>query len=189
MVKQASTVNDRLRTYWTPPMERYFIDLMLDQVEKGNRVGHTFNKQAWTDMLIIFNEKFGSKYDKDVLKGRYKNLWEQYNDVKILLQQPGFVWDETGQLVIASDQVWDSYLKKHPDIRCYKTKPVLNYKDMCIIYGYTIADGRYSRSSHDVEFEDYGTKIREGSSSQTGSFVHRGQLGHQQWIDFSLTSC
>ncbi|KAI3956271.1 hypothetical protein MKW92_028094 [Papaver armeniacum] len=171
MVKQASTVNDRLRTYWTPPMERYFIDLMLDQVEKGNRVGHTFNKQAWTDMLIIFNEKFGSKYDKDVLKGRYKNLWEQYNDVKILLQQPGFVWDETGQLVIASDQVWDSYLKKHPDIRCYKTKPVLNYKDMCIIYGYTIADGRYSRSSHDVEFEDYGTKIKEGSSSQTGNFV------------------
>ncbi|MCL7030671.1 hypothetical protein MKW94_006273 [Papaver nudicaule] len=171
MVKQEPTVNDRLRTYWTPPMERFFIDLMLDQVEKGNRVGHTFNKQAWTDMLIMFNENFGSKYDKDVLKGRYKNLWEQYNDVKILLQQPGFVWDETGQLVIASDHVWDAYLKKHPDIRYYKTKPVLNYKDLCIIYGYTIADGRYSRSSHDVEFEDYGTKIREGSGSQIGNSV------------------
>ncbi|KAI3951538.1 hypothetical protein MKX01_018654 [Papaver californicum] len=153
MVKQALTVNDRLRTYWTPPMERYFIDLMLDQVEKGNRVGHTFNKQAWTDMLTMFNENFGSKYDKDVLKGRYKNLWEQYNDVKILLQQPGFVWDETAQLVIASIKSGMLILRH------------------VIIYGYTNADGRYSRSSHDVEFEDYGTKIREGSGSQTGNFV------------------
>lgn len=95
-------------------MERYFIDLMLEQLHGGNRSGHTFNKQAWTDMLMMFNTKFGSQYDKDVLKSRYTNLWKQFNDVKNLLSHSGFTWDGSRQMVIADDYVWDIYIKvKH----------------------------------------------------------------------------
>lgn len=46
------------------------------------------------------------------------------------------------------------YLQAHPDARSYKTKAVLNFTDLCLIYGYTTADGRYSRSSHDIDFDD-----------------------------------
>lgn len=113
MGSQTPTSNDRSRTYWTPTMERYFIDLMLDQMHRGSRIGHTFNKQAWTDMLTMFNAKFGSQYDKDVLKGRYTNLWKQFNDIKNLLGQSGFSWDETRQMVVADDDVWDAYIKVH----------------------------------------------------------------------------
>lgn len=45
-------------------------------------------------------------------------------------------------------------LQAHPEARVYKTKPVINFNDLCLIYGYTVADGRYSRSSHDLDFED-----------------------------------
>lgn len=111
MVGQATTGGDRARTYWTPTMERYFIDLMLEQLHRGARIGHTFNKQAWTDMLAVFNAKFGSQYDKDVLKCRYTNLWKQFNDVKNLLGQNGFSWDETRQMVVADDYIWDAHIK------------------------------------------------------------------------------
>lgn len=111
MDSQIPVSSDRLRTYWTPIMERYFVDLMIEQMHRGNRIGHTFNKQAWTDMLAIFNTKFGSQYDKDVLKLRYTNLWRQFNNVKNLLGQNGFSWDETREMVIANDYVWDTYLK------------------------------------------------------------------------------
>ncbi|XP_027355321.1 uncharacterized protein LOC113865140 [Abrus precatorius] len=151
----SSNGNDRSRMYWTPLMERYFIDLMLEHLQKGNRVGHTFNKQAWTHMLTTFNAMFGSQYDKDVLKTRYTNLWKQFNDVKTLLSQFGFSWDAARQMVVANDLVWDAYVKSHPDVRCYRTKPVLNFDDLCMIYGYTVADGRYSLSSHDVSLHDH----------------------------------
>lgn len=111
MAGQVPTSNDRSRTYWTPTMERYFIDLMLEQLHRGNRMGHTFNKQAWTDMLTMFNAKFGSQYDKDVLKSRYTNLWKQFNDVNNLLHQSGFSWDESRQMVVADDFSWNSYIK------------------------------------------------------------------------------
>ncbi|GFY91961.1 hypothetical protein Acr_08g0003570 [Actinidia rufa] len=78
MGSQTATSSERLRTYWMPTMERYFIDLMLDQMHRGNRVGHTFTKQAWADMLVLFSAKFGSPHDKDLLKNRYSTLWKQY---------------------------------------------------------------------------------------------------------------
>ncbi|KAK3211208.1 hypothetical protein Dsin_015914 [Dipteronia sinensis] len=167
MTSQMPATNDRSRTYWTPTMERYFIDLMLEQMHRGNRVGHTFNKQAWTDMLTMFNAKFGSQYDKDVLKSRYTNLWKQFNDVKNLLDQNGFSWDETRQMVIADNYVWDAHIKAHPDARSYKTKSLMNFTDLCVIYGYTTADGRYSLSSHDLDFEDdvQGINMGDGMSS------------------------
>lgn len=113
MGTQIPTSNDRSRTYWTPTMERYFIDLMLEQLHRGNRIGHTFNKQAWTDMLAVFNAKFESQYDKDVLKSRYTNLWKQFNDVKELLGQTGFAWDENRKMVVADDGLWHDYIKVH----------------------------------------------------------------------------
>ncbi|XP_038897696.1 uncharacterized protein LOC120085651 isoform X1 [Benincasa hispida] len=164
MGSQTIQSHERSRTYWTPVMERYFIDLMLEQLHRGNRSGHTFNKQAWTEMLTMFNSKFGSQYDKDVLKSRYTNLWKQFNDVKNLLGHSGFSWDEGRQMVTADDYVWDIYIKAHPDARSYKTKAVLNFSDLCLIYGYTSADGRYSRSSHDIDFDDEVQAVNTGDT-------------------------
>ncbi|XP_058224209.1 uncharacterized protein LOC131333613 isoform X3 [Rhododendron vialii] len=151
---QTATSSERLRTYWTPKMERYFFDLMLDHMHRGNRLGHTFNKQAWADMLTVFTSKFGSPHDKYLLKSRYSALWKQFNDVKNLLDQSGFSWDDKLQMVVADDYVWETYIKGHPDAHYYRNKPLMNFNDLCLIYAYTKADGRYSRSSHDIDFDD-----------------------------------
>lgn len=189
MGSQVPTGNDRSRTYWTPTMERYFVDLMLEHIQKGNRVGHTFNKQAWTDMLAVFNAKFGSQYDKDVLKSRYTNLWKQFNDVKNMLGQGVFSWDETRHMVVADDYVWDSYIKAHPDARPYKTKPVQNFSDLCLIYGYTTADGRYSRSSHDMDTcdESHGLTLGDGLGSPTPSNTERSRTDWTAAMDQFFT--
>ena len=109
----APSSNERGRTDWTPAMDQFFIELMLDQVKRGNKTENTFNKQAWNDMLALFNEKFGPQHGKRVLRHRYKKLWKYYSDITILLKQNGFSWDETQQMVAADDDVWDAYLKVH----------------------------------------------------------------------------
>ncbi|XVE62974.1 hypothetical protein DITRI_Ditri06bG0162500 [Diplodiscus trichospermus] len=171
MESNAPTSSDRTRMNWTPTMERYFVDLMLDQIHRGNRLGHTFNKQAWTDMLSIFNVKFGFKYDRETLKSHFTNLWKQYNDVKNLLDQNGFTWDDTRKLVVAPPHVWDAYVKGQPDAQVYRNRTLMNFNDLCLIYAYTQADGRYSRSSHDIDFDDdaQGVNFGVGSSIPTAS--------------------
>lgn len=92
-------------------MDQYFLELMLDQVGRGNKSGDTFTKQAWTDMLHLFNEKFGPQYGKRVLRHRYKKLWKYFSDATLLLKEDGFSWDKPRQMITADNDVWDAYIK------------------------------------------------------------------------------
>uniref|UniRef100_A0A5B7AKG0 Myb/SANT-like domain-containing protein n=1 Tax=Davidia involucrata TaxID=16924 RepID=A0A5B7AKG0_DAVIN len=153
MAEDSSSSGDNLRANWTPPMDQYFIELLLDQVRGGNKTGNVFSKQAWAEMIALFNDKFGFRHDTDVLKNRYKRLRKQYNDIKIL-NQSGFIWDATRQMVKADDQMWDNYIKAHPDMQTYRTKVVPHYDELCIIFGHAVADGRYSLSCFDVDYDN-----------------------------------
>ncbi len=55
-------------------------------------------------------------------------------------------------------------MQAYPDARSYKTKTVLNFSDLCLIYGYTTADGRYSRSSNDLDFDEEMQGVNMGMS-------------------------
>ncbi|XP_076938121.1 L10-interacting MYB domain-containing protein-like, partial [Bidens hawaiensis] len=104
--------SDRLRTIWTLEMDRYFIDLMLEQVEKGNRIDdHLFSKRAWKHMTTLFNAKFKFQYEKDVLKNRHKTLRNIYKAIHNLLSINGFSWDHTRHMVTADNNIWDDYIK------------------------------------------------------------------------------
>lgn len=99
------------RTEWTPDMDQYFMELMLRQQERGNKQGKTFTKEAWNDMLALFNARFSSECNKRVLRHRYKKLWKHYSDITILTNLKGFRWDEKQEMVVADDGNWDAYLK------------------------------------------------------------------------------
>lgn len=92
-------------------MDYYLIDLLVDQVNNGNRVGQTFITSAWNEMVTAFNAKFCSQHSKDVLKNRYKHLRRLYNDIKFLLEQNGFSWDTSRDMVTADDGIWNTYIQ------------------------------------------------------------------------------
>ena len=102
-----SSNSEFLGPNWTSTMDRYLIELLQDQVQ----IGHKFVSKAWIEMVRLFNAKFGCHHDKVGLRNKYKHLRGQYNDINIFLDQSGFSWDETGEMVTAKDYVWDSYTK------------------------------------------------------------------------------
>ncbi|TXG75142.1 hypothetical protein ES332_1Z011700v1 [Gossypium tomentosum] len=71
----------------------------------------------------------------DVLKNRHKTLRNLYKAVKNLLNQKGFNWDSTRQMVIAENKIWDEYIKVNPDVHPYRVKTIPYYDDLGIIYG------------------------------------------------------
>lgn len=115
---------DALVTDWTPLMDRYFIDLMLEQLSEGNKVDEAFHEAAWVHMLASFNDKFGLQCDKCFLQNRYMFFMKQYNDISNLLSHNGFAWNESQQTVNADDDIWEAYIKVHSlfDIVVYYLK-------------------------------------------------------------------
>ncbi|XP_026393466.1 L10-interacting MYB domain-containing protein-like isoform X4 [Papaver somniferum] len=142
------------RTTWTPPMDRLFIGLMEDQVQKGQLLDGQFNKYAWTHFVDNFKQSFGSSFTKDVLKNRMKTLKKNYVAVSTLRGQSGFGWDQSREIVTADDAVWDDYIKKHPDVKCWRTKTLAHFDELAIIFGDNKANGRYSRCRNDNTVQD-----------------------------------
>ncbi|XP_057436103.1 uncharacterized protein LOC130728606 [Lotus japonicus] len=144
---------DNFRANWTPSQDQYFLELMLSHVHRGNKTGKVFSRRAWADMIEQFNTTFGLKYDIDVLKNRFKRFRKQYIEIKTIISQKGFQWDNALNMIVAGEKTWDEYIKDHPSARAFRTRVVPYYNDMCIIYGHAVADGRYSLSCFDVDFE------------------------------------
>ncbi|KAI9080308.1 hypothetical protein K1719_037702 [Acacia pycnantha] len=146
---QSQNDNDRLRTIWTPEMDQHFIDLMLEQVGEGNKFDdHLFSKRAWKHMSSMFNAKFKSQYEKDILKNRHKTLRNLYRTVTKLLAQTGFSWDEKRKMVTADSNVWDEYIKVHPDARSYRIKTIPYFCDLCTIYGHVLTAEKDEKESN-----------------------------------------
>ena len=45
-------------------------------------------------------------------------------------------------------------MQVHPEAQFYRNKALMNFNDLCLIYAHTTADGRYSLSSRDIDFDD-----------------------------------
>lgn len=115
------------RARWTASLTKTLADLMIDQVQKGNRHKNSFGKKAWRYMCDEFYKKTGLKWDKEQLKNRYAVLRRQYVTVRSLLDQSDFSWDESSGTIIAKDEAWTEYFKVCCFRICYllqtKSKP------------------------------------------------------------------
>ena len=92
-------------------MDQFFINLLLEQVREGNKIDRVFNEQTWAHMVESFNEKFGLQLGENILEDQFICLMKQYDDISDLLNHSGFVLDETKQMVVANNDVWEVYIK------------------------------------------------------------------------------
>ncbi|KAL5726079.1 hypothetical protein ACHQM5_009150 [Ranunculus cassubicifolius] len=130
-------------------MDRHFIGLMVDQVHDGQ-----FSKHAWNQMLKFFRAKFGVLFSIDMLNNHYRAVKKAHAAIKTLLGETGFGWDEDKEMVCVDDeQVWDDYIKAHPDFKVWRTKSMARYDQVCIIFGDGGATGRFSRAPEDTELK------------------------------------
>ncbi|XP_030974227.1 L10-interacting MYB domain-containing protein-like isoform X1 [Quercus lobata] len=143
--------DDQARARWTTSLTKILADLMINQVQKGNRQKNSFSKKAWRYISAEFYKKTGLKWDKEQLKNRYAVLRRQYITVKSLLDQSDFSWDEFTGTIIAKDEAWTEYIRGHPDAETLKHSGCPIYKELCLIFSESAANGK-----HDSFAEDEG---------------------------------
>ncbi|XP_057252018.1 L10-interacting MYB domain-containing protein isoform X2 [Beta vulgaris subsp. vulgaris] len=121
------------RAKWTSSLTKVLVDLMADQIQQRNSQKITFNNK-WKYICDEFYSRTGLRWDKEQLKYRCAVLKKLYCTVKSLLDQGEFCWDESTGAIKANDEVWDQYIKEHPDADTLRASGCPIYKQLCIVF-------------------------------------------------------
>ncbi|XP_057720378.1 uncharacterized protein LOC130934870 [Arachis stenosperma] len=145
MAKRAScqgeaTSRNTLR--WTDEMDTTFIDALIEECHKGNRVDGTFTTMAYDNILSHLRSIYGNHIHKENLKNRLKTLNDHfgvcYDNFHGL---SGFSWNSITKMFEAEAEVWKELIKK------WMRTPIKHYDKLFEIYGTDRATGKHAESA------------------------------------------
>lgn len=134
---------------WGDANERIFIELMVEEVKKGNLglATSTFSKTASRNIARSLKEKVGMELTHNQLKNKYHNLRARQRKFKALIKEPGIGYNpQTGE-VSASEDVWETLKKVHSLARRFRRQGCKEYKELCFIFGDTTVIGYHQPTS------------------------------------------
>ncbi|QHO13628.1 uncharacterized protein DS421_15g517110 [Arachis hypogaea] len=119
MAKRAScqgeaTSRDTLR--WTDEMDTTFIDALIEECRKGNRVNGTFTTMAYDNILSLLRSIYGNHLRKENLKNRLKTLKDHFGVCYDHFHGlSGFSWNSITKIFEAEVEVWEELIKEWND--------------------------------------------------------------------------
>ncbi|KAJ9132710.1 hypothetical protein P3X46_033548 [Hevea brasiliensis] len=157
----------RPKAEWTPSRDAYLVELFIDQHNCGRTAYNEFKNEVIRSVTHDFNKKFGMNLEENQIKNRYNVMKKEYGVVKTLLSHTGFGWDETRQMVVADDKVWDSYIAIRSEARPFRRKSFPLYKQMSIIFEGERVTGKFLvPSGIPVETEEGNSNTETVRSSE-----------------------
>ncbi|XP_077248823.1 uncharacterized protein LOC143888331 isoform X2 [Tasmannia lanceolata] len=126
---------------WSSTDTDIFIDLMVEEVEKGNSYTKTFSKKAWKDIQTKFYQKTGCNYTLLQFRNEFQKLRKEYLEFKKLLEVTGFAWDPMMNCVMAEDSVWDTYIQANSYAAKFRNVGCSHWGDLQLIFGDTSGTG------------------------------------------------
>ena len=96
---------------WPDSVAKAFIDIMVDEVTKGNMSNGVFHSRTWNTITTKLNSITNRSYKKEQLKAKMHRMRAMYREFSLLLQHTGFAWDAETNIVTAGEEVWQNYLR------------------------------------------------------------------------------
>lgn len=96
---------------WTNEMDDHYVDLMLEQVRRGNKTGSTFTDHAWAWMVTSFNKTFKLTCDRNFLESRFFTLKKEYKDAQHIVDQKNMARAGIHQSTATNNEVSATHIK------------------------------------------------------------------------------
>lgn len=86
---------ERLRTRWTPPLDKIFADLVVEQIQLGNRPNNIFDKKTWGYIRDEFNNQTTLNFNNNQLRKHLDVLRARYNQINSALVQNDIIMEDS----------------------------------------------------------------------------------------------
>ncbi|CAN1824438.1 L10-interacting MYB domain-containing protein [Linum perenne] len=150
---------ERTRTRWSPALDKVFADLMVKQIQLGNRPNSFFDKKTWNAIRDEFNKHTDLNFNNNQLRKHFDVLRTRFNSLKPASshQNNDFAIDNSCSIQF---DLWDDCSAQcRPEMGKAKDCPI--YDQLCVIFTDTSGDGKYAQSSH---FEELDKSAENGTA-------------------------
>ncbi|XP_057973126.1 L10-interacting MYB domain-containing protein-like isoform X2 [Malania oleifera] len=135
---------ERLRTRWTASLDKIFADLVVEQIQLGNRPNNVFDKKTWNHIRDKFNKQTDLNFNNNQLRKHLDVLRTRYYNLKSAFDQNEYAMDDS--CCIGFD-LWED-IGTQSRTETVKVKDCPIYDQLCTIFTEAGVDGRYAQSSH-----------------------------------------
>ncbi|XP_059635078.1 L10-interacting MYB domain-containing protein isoform X1 [Cornus florida] len=132
---------------WEEKNEKAFIDLMVEEVKKGNRNQATFSNLGWKNIIEGMKKVTRRVFTKTQLRNKFNLLRTIQKVFKYLLKQSGAHFNPTTGMVVLDDERWERLSKVIKNCKRYKRKGCKQYDKLCFIFDGATASGVYAHPS------------------------------------------
>ncbi|CAH8284818.1 unnamed protein product [Eruca vesicaria subsp. sativa] len=133
------------RKRWTPSLDKVLADLVVKQIQLGNRQNNGFDRKTWLNIRNEFNHQTGLNYNNNQLRKHLNVLRQRYDSVKSSQIHNQLVMEDAG--CILGLDLWEDF-GVQPRSEPVKVKDCPIYEQLSTIYGDVSSEGMYAQSSH-----------------------------------------
>ncbi|XP_062083372.1 L10-interacting MYB domain-containing protein-like [Humulus lupulus] len=172
--------NNDEASVWTQKHEEIFIELMEEEVLKGNKNTTTFTKQSWKYIKEELCARAKRNYSDMQLRNKYNQLKQKHKDFKSLLKETGMGYNAVTGEVSATDEVWDKLIRVNKSAKRFRKKGCKFYEKLCTIFGDTTATdsnahpSTRSPSNDGDNNDDDATSISPSTRNEESGFDEDG---------------
>ncbi|PIN18452.1 hypothetical protein CDL12_08875 [Handroanthus impetiginosus] len=155
------------RRVWTAKEKEALIVALKDAVASGWKCDNGFRTGCLSalekHMMTVFP---GTNICADPHIHSKIHVWKKnHASLVSMISHSGFGWNDSANMIVVEDSVWDNYVKVDPNVRTMRFKSFPFYPSWCDIFGKDRATGEHAQDCQDtaesllnnnnVEVDDY----------------------------------
>ncbi|KAI7952840.1 hypothetical protein MJO29_008471 [Puccinia striiformis f. sp. tritici] len=158
------------KLHWTAAMEKSALQLYVAAVQSGKRSDGGFKIDVHRSIARDLSAEFpGIPFTGEKLRSKCNQCFKKWYDAFLACKDASsFGWNEQHNMVTASEEVWEAFLRSHPAARRFKNTSFPEYHELFVIFGGHTATGALRRGANgegendlDVAEEQMGTNATD----------------------------
>ncbi|XP_025880493.1 uncharacterized protein [Oryza sativa Japonica Group] len=156
---------------WTSAMSYFMLSHLANVVAGGTRTSSGFKAVHLNAYARAVNERFNSTLTGEQIKNHLKTWQRKFSKINRLRKVGAAGWDEKNFIITLDDEHYNGYIEvyDHKADADYFNKPLAHYGEMLIIFGSTMATGKYAKDSSSVlgteEVQDDNDEENDGPAT------------------------
>ncbi|KAI8551428.1 hypothetical protein RHMOL_Rhmol06G0184700 [Rhododendron molle] len=127
-----------------------FIHIMVEVARReeatNSKKSRQFNDIQWHEILRELEVMTGRiGYTIPKIREKLTRIKKEYKAFKHMKDTTGFGWDEASQTVIATDDVWLTYLQAYPKAAKFRNQGLDHFEELDELLSNSLANGAFAR--------------------------------------------